>query len=137
MTDLTVVAANVRPLDGSRTRGYDLGAAAAPGDAYYIASDDDIEKADANGAAALQKARGLIVALEGGKSSGVAGDRATGCVFGPVAGFTGLTPGAIVYLSDTVGKLSDTPGTNVIVMGYCESATVVFVQPEMDIPASS
>lgn len=137
MGDLTVVARNVRPLDGAVTRGYNLGGAAAPGSAMYVASDGDIEKADANGAAALRKVRGLVVAIEGGKSAGVAGDRATLCVYGPVAGFTGLTPGAIVYLSDTLGLLSDTPGTNVAVAGYVESATVVFLQPEMDEPASS
>lgn len=137
MADLTFTAGNIRPLDGATVRGFDLGGVATPGQAVYVASDGDVEKADANGAAALQKARGLVVAIEGGKSSGIADDRVTVCVYGPVAGFTGLTPGANVYLSDTLGALSDTPGTNVIPMGYCESATVVFIQPEMDIPASS
>lgn len=137
MADLTVTAKDVRPLDGSTVRGYDLGGAATPGQAMYIASDGDIEVADANGSAALRRFRGLLVAIEGGRSTGVAGHRATLCVYGPVAGFSGLTPGANVYLSDTAGALADAPGSEVVPVGYAESATVVFLQPELDQPASS
>jgi hypothetical protein len=136
MTDLTVTAAKVRPLDGSRTRGFDLGGAAAPGDAVYIASDGDIEKADANVSAATGRGIGLIVAIEGGKSAGVAGDHCTVCVFGPVEGFSSLTPGANGYLSDTAGKLADAAGTQSRIIGYAESATAFFVLPEMNDPSS-
>jgi hypothetical protein len=50
-------------------------------------------------------------------------------VFGPVSGFSGLTPGALGYQSDTAGKIDTAAGTTSKKMGRCESATVFFVQP--------
>lgn len=137
MANLAVTAANVRPLDGSVTRGFNLGGAAAPGDPVYVASDGDVERADANVSNATAAVRGLVVAIQGGKAVGAAGDRATVCVFGPVAGFTGLTPGAPGYVSNDVGKLEDAAGAFERIAGYAESATVFFVNPEQSTAASS
>ena len=69
---------------------------------------------------------GIIVSLSNKETSGVAGDDAGIVVFGPVAGFTGLTPSQIGYLSGTDGKLADS-GT--VAAGYAESETVFFVMP--------
>lgn len=137
MTNLAVVPANVRPLDGSITRMFDLGGAMAPGDSFYIAADDDIERTDGNVSAATAAGRGICVAIQGGKALGAAGDRATGVVFGPVAGFTGLTPGAVGYVSNDAGKLEDAAGAFTRIMGYAESATVFFVDPEISTAASA
>jgi len=137
VADLTVTAANVRPLDGAVCRGFKLGGAAAPGDCVYVASDGDVEKADANVSLATAAGIGVVVAIQGGKSSGVAGDSVTVCMFGPVAGFSGLTPGARAYVSDTAGKLSTTAGTAKRCMGFAESATVFFVAPEQNDPSSA
>jgi hypothetical protein len=137
MANLAVTAANVRPLDGSASRGFNLGGAAAPGDAVYIASDGDVERADGNVSNATAAVRGLVVAIQGGKSAGVAGDRVTVCVFGPVAGFTGLTPGAPGYVSNDAGKLEDAAGAFTRIAGYAESATVFFVNPEQSTAASA
>ncbi|MCC6454195.1 MAG: hypothetical protein IT328_04580 [Caldilineaceae bacterium] len=136
MSDFTVTAQNVRPLDGSVTRSFTLGAALAPGDAFFIASDGDIEKADGNVDAASARARGIVVAIQGGKALGAAGDKATGVVFGPVAGFSGLTPGAQGYVSDNAGKIADAVATFDRFLGYCESATVFFVMPVLSDAAS-
>ena len=107
------------------------------GDCVYVAADGDVEKADANVSAATAMGVGLVVAIQGGKAAGAAGDRATVCVFGPVAGFSGLTPGANAYVSNNAGKLSTTPGTCSRIMGYNESATVFFVHPEQNDPSST
>lgn len=137
MTNLAVTAAQVRPLDGAITRMFNLGGAVAPGDPVYIASDGDVERTDGNGAAALANGRGLCVAIQGGKAVGAAGDRATVVMFGPVAGFTGLTPGAVGYVSNDAGKLEDAAGAYTRIMGYAESATVFFVDPEISTAASA
>lgn len=137
MANLAVTAANVRPLDGAVTRGFDAGAAGmVPGDAVYIASDDDVEKTDGNVSNTLAAFRGLIVSIQGGKSSTALGDRVTVCVFGPVAGFTGLTPGAPGYVSNDAGKLEDAVGAFQRIAGYAESATVFFVNPVQSTAAS-
>ncbi len=136
MADLTVTAARVRPLDGAVCRPYDLGDSVNVGDSVYVASDGDVEQSDGNVNAARAAGVGLVVAIQGGKSSGVAGDRATVCLFGPVAGFSGMTPGKNGYVSNTAGKLADAAGTFSRIMGFAESAEVFFVHPEQNDPAS-
>lgn len=137
MANLAVTAANVRPLDGSISRHYNAGAAGiVPGDAVYLASDGDVEKSDGNVSNTLAAFRGIVTAIQGGKSSCAAGDRLTVTVFGPVAGFTGLTPGAPGYVSNDAGKLEDAVGAFQRFAGYAESATVFFVQPVMSTAAS-
>ena len=137
MANLAVTAANVRPLDGSRTRAYDLASALSVGEPYYITSTGAIARADANVSATLAAARGIVTAIGGGKTTGAAGDRATGVVFGPVAGFTGLTPNQVGYLSNDIGKLEDAAGSFTRIMGYAESATVFFVDIELSVAASA
>jgi len=57
-------------------------------------------------------------------------------VFGPVSGFSGMTPGGNGYVSDTVGRLADAAGTFSRIMGYSERAGVFFVHPEQNDPSS-
>ena len=52
-------------------------------------------------------------------------------VHGPVSSITGGTPGLLVYGSDTAGEVSETAGTKDTIIGYNESATVLFVQPQI------
>jgi len=137
MANLAVTPANVRPLDGAVTRAFNLGGTAVPGDPVYIASDGDVERTDGNVSSTVAAFRGILVAIQGGKSTGAAGDRATVCMFGPVAGFTGLTPGAPGYISNDVGKLEDAAGAFTRFAGYAESATVFFVLPEQSTAASA
>jgi len=44
-----------------------------------------------------------------------------------VSGFTGLTPGATYYLSDTNGTISTTPGTTTVRVGKAISATELLI----------
>ena len=136
MADLTVIAANVRPLDGAITRRVVLAGAISLGDLYYISSYDNgrpiVTKADGDGSAAVAQARGILVSLGNGKSTGAANDVGVGVAFGPVAGFNSLTAGAKGYVSDTAGKIADAAGTNKRRVGYAESDTVFFFWPEID-----
>jgi hypothetical protein len=52
-------------------------------------------------------------------------------VYGPVQCLSGATPGALVYGSDTAGAYDDAVGTKDLKIGYAESATVLFVQPQI------
>lgn len=138
MASLSFTAANIRPLDGAITRGFNAGAASiTPGDLVYIASDGDVETADGNQTQAISRAVGIVVAIQGGKSSTAAGDRVTVCMFGPVAGFASLTPGANGYVSDTAGDIADAAATYDRIVGFAESATVFFVHPQQNDPSSA
>lgn len=109
-------------------RDYAAGGAGNVGDCVYMAADGDVEVADAS-AAGTANGKGIVVAAPNGKTSFVAGDRVTVAVFGPVAGFSGLTPDGVAYVSDTAGALADAAGTTSHKMGWVESATVVFLNP--------
>jgi hypothetical protein len=136
MAALTVTAANVRAMDGAVVQSFDLGGAADVGDLVYIASDGDVEKADAS-AQASAKAVGILTAVEGGESSGSSGDLVSVVLFGPVAGFSSMTPGANGYVSDTAGDIEDSAGTYDRIVGFSKSASVFFVSPEQNDPSSA
>jgi hypothetical protein len=117
-------------------QSFDLGGAADVGDLVYIASDGDVEKADAS-AQDSAKAVGILTAVEGGEDSGTAGDLVSVCVFGPVAGFSSMTPGANGYVSDTPGDIDASAGTYDRIVGFAKSAAVFFVSPEQNDPSSA
>lgn len=140
MANLAVTAQNVRPLDGAVTRPFIAGGTLSLGDTFYISgySGDKgvIQRADANVSAATARVRGLVVAIGAGKTTAASGDAVTGCVFGPVAGFSGLTPGAQGYQSDDAGKIEDAVGAFDRFVGYAEAPTVFFVAPVLSDAAS-
>jgi len=80
----------------------------------------------ANTTSAAQKVVG--VALQAASAAGQVIDVV---VFGPVVCVTGATPGAIIHASDTAGEPAESAVTNAGVTGFAESATVVFVRPEV------
>lgn len=111
MTVMAVTSAQVRALTSH-------GAIVVPGTAggtvtigylVYQASDGDWEHADAN-AVGQQTALGVAVQSFDGEDTVVAGNALSVCIHGPVSGFDALDPGALYYLSDTVGRLDDAEG---------------------------
>lgn len=135
MADIVVTSADVRPLTGSVLRRYEAGAALTVGYAVYVAADGDVEHADAN-AAGLEQVIGVVVASYDGETAIAAGDPATVCVFGPVSGYT-MTPADTIWLSDTVGRVADAAATFDRIVGYAESASVLFVNPVRSVVASA
>jgi hypothetical protein len=131
MADLVLSATNIRPLDGAHTRQYQTSAAAELGEAVTHLETGYVEKT----AGASAKFRGVIVSGSGKDSAGVvaSGEDVGVCIFGPVSGFSGLTPGTLVYLSATAGNLADTGS---IVVGYVENATTIFIMPAIADSAS-
>lgn len=49
-------------------------------------------------------------------------------ISGPVNAFTGLTPGAKYYASDTAGLVTTTPGTNSVFVGWALSASIILME---------
>jgi hypothetical protein len=136
MTDISLTAAQIAILPGAVTRRRTAGATITIGQVVYIASDGDAEPADGNVSAAAARGIGIAVESYDGETTVNAGDPVTVCVFGPVSGFSGATPGSYGYLSDTVGRIGDSAGTFAFILGYFESAGVFFVNPGIDDPTS-
>lgn len=99
----------------------------------YISGDQDgipqITKAKADAEA---NAKGMLVMPTADIANGASGY----CqVLGQVTGFTGLTPGAIQYLSDdTAGSIEETAtvtSTEIVrIVGYALSTTVMYFHPD-------
>jgi large exoprotein involved in heme utilization and adhesion len=131
MADIAFTAASIRPLVGSITKPYPAGGAGGVGDAVYVASDGDVEVADADGAATAQ-AIGIVTAVGNqGKLTFAAGDMVDVTLWGPVAGWTGATPGDLAYVSVTAGNVADAaPGSGdyIWVVGQVVAADVINVK---------
>lgn len=117
-------ADNIKPLNGAIIRRYTAGAAVAAGEIVSMQSDGYVDPANTTSAA--QKVVG--VALQAASAAGQVIDVV---VFGPVVCVTGATPGATIHASDTAGEPAESAGTNGGITGIAESATVVFVRPEV------
>ena len=139
MADISLTAANIRALvhNGSVLRRYVAGGTITVGQLVSLSSDGFVDPADGNVAdGVLARPIGIAVASNDGETSIVITEPVTVCVFGPVSGYSGMTPGDNHYLSDTAGKIADAVGTYDKIIGYAESATVLFVHIEQ-IDASS
>lgn len=129
MADITTVALNASKLPGAVGRDVDAGGSGNLLDSVYIAADEDAEQADAS-VAGTAKGRGIVTNIEGGKTAFVAGDRIHVVLFGPVAGFSGMTPNDTLYQSNTAGKLADAAGTVSHKVAFALTATIAVVNPE-------
>jgi hypothetical protein len=139
---MAVTAAKVHALEGSLVRPRKAGGAVVVGNAAYNDSAGKLQKARAN-AAATSDAVGIIVAVnEPGETTAGDNEAVSLCTFGPVGGFSSLTPGAIYYVSDTTDGDILTPapsgaGKWAKSIGYAESASVLFVAPGIAAARSS
>lgn len=138
MADITVTAANVRPLEGAQVRRGTAGGSGNVGDLVYQASDGDWEAGDADALASSQ-ARGVVVSVNsGGGTAFVAGDRLDIVRFGAVCWGASMTIPGRVYVSTTAGKGDQTApataGDYPFCVGYAEAANILFVNPQTPIP---
>ena len=136
---ITYTSALIRPLEGAQMRNKVAGAAVTVGYSVYYDSSGYVQHADADAGLTEARVKGLVVASKDGETSVASGDSCSICVYGPVGGFAGMTPGAPVYQDTTVGTYTHTAptgGTYQPVIGYAESATVLFVAPDSEDPSS-
>lgn len=133
MGDVTITASDVRPLPGALCRRFDAGGAVYMGEAVYVASDGDVERADSDGSLSAQ-AIGIAVATPDGDTVVADGDPVDVCWLGPVAGYSSLTEGTPVYISGTAGQMTQDDvgaGTYEFIMGHPDGETVILVRPYM------
>lgn len=116
-------ASNIKPLGGALIRRHTSGAQVAAGEIVSLQSDGYVDPSDCTSAAD----EAIGVAIQAAAAAGVGIDVVT---LGPVKCLTGATPGATVYNSTTAGEPTETDSGNVTAVGYAESATVLFVNPE-------
>lgn len=141
----TVVAKNVRTdLDFSRVRPYVASGTPQKGQAVYPTSAGDTAALAQANAAATARAIGIVVAVAdpalATANQAADGDAISVCVFGPVYGFSGMTPGAVMYVSAATAGAIVTPAPSggfwVWPIGYAEDANTLFVMPGVSAPAS-
>jgi hypothetical protein len=139
MASISLTSASIRPLEGAIVRNYQAGAAVTVGYAVYLDSNGYVQHADADASEAASRGRGIVVASKDGETSVSSGDRCSVCVFGPVGGYSGMTPGEPVYVSDTVGRLDQSQPSSAYrqALGWADSASVIFVNPDVQDPSSS
>lgn len=113
---------DIKPLRGAVIRKVTLGATVTKGDPITLQSDGYWDMTDTSTAQLTAR-----VAVQGG----AVGDVVDSVCSGPVQCISGATPGALVYGSDTAGAYDDAVGTKDLVIGYVESAAVLFVQPQI------
>ena len=120
------VLSHVRPLvvaNDPRTiiRQGTLGATTEAGEIVALQSDGKYDPAAASG---VIKFAGVAL------NSGGDGDPVDVLLLGPCAVLAEATPGTVIYASDTAGEYSETAGTKSFIIGYAETATILFVHPQ-------
>ena len=133
MADITVTAAQVAALteNGAITRRHIAGGTLAVGQLVSLSADGFVDPADGNVAeGTLARPIGIVVASYDGETAITVTNPCTVCVFGPVSGFSSMTPGDNHYLSDTAGRVADAVGTYDKIVGYAETASILFVHIE-------
>jgi len=137
MADVTVTAGDVRPLPGYLSQRFDAGGTIYTGQSVYIASDGDVEQSDADAGSLEAQSVGIMIADNTGATIATSGDRVDVAVFGPVTGFSSMTPGALVFASTTAGGMvQGTPdvGSHVVPVGIAFNANTIFVNPSRTAP---
>ncbi len=115
-------AAAVKPLEGAIVRRIRLGATVTAPSPVTLQTDGKWDGTDTSAAQLT-----VVVAIQ----SGVDTDYVDAVVYGPILALSGATIGALVYGADAAGGFETAVGTADFVIGYAETATILFVQPQI------
>lgn len=113
---------DIKPLRGAIIRRVTLGDTTTKGDPITLESDGKWNPTQTTGTILT-----VAIAVQGGVDT----DVVDAVLYGPVKCISGATPGTLAYGSDTAGALDTAVGTEDFVVGYIESATVLFVRPQI------
>ena len=116
------IGTDIKPLQGAMRRRGTLGATVTKGHPVTLQSDGYWDHTNTTAAQLT-----VAVAVQGG----AVGDVVDLVHYGPIQCLSGATIGALVYGSDPAGAYDDAVGTKDLVIGYAESATVLFVKPQI------
>lgn len=117
-------ADSIFPLEGAIIRRYTAAGTIELGEIVSMASTGTISPADSTN---MTLAVPLGIALQ----AAAAGDRLDVVVYGPCSCIKGGTAGGVVYVTNTAGEPGDAAGTKAEIIGVAESATVLFVRPQL------
>lgn len=129
MADITRTKADARPSNDIWTIEIVMDAAVEAGEWVYI-------KSNGKGGVASAGAEGTSNAIGVATMDCVAGRAVALATYGKFTGFSGMTPGALVYLSDTAGESSSTNGTVTKIVGISVSATDIWIDPRGGVVAA-
>lgn len=121
MADITRDADMARPVNDYDSLNIVMDVAVEAGQPVYVKSNGKGALADASAAPAAA-ARGIA------SMDTIAGRAVALITRGKVAGYSGMTPGADVFVSDTGGELADAAGTVTTRVGWSVSATEIYVE---------
>jgi len=127
MGDITRTKADVRPLAGAIIRRGEAGGTIEAGEAVYLDGTNGWKICDDDAGSGADHCRGVMVAPQDAAD----GDIIDICMFGPVTGYSGMTPDGLAYVSDD-GELGTTAGSNSKIVGWAESAVVLIVNCSPD-----
>lgn len=127
MADLTVTAAQVRPLQGAVVRRFTAGGTINVGSPVYLSAAGKVAAADGS-AVATACAIGVLAAVADGASytAAASGDTVDVVLSGPVGGYT-CTYGTKYYVDDDAGVMADTAGTKSTIVGVGLDANTLLV----------
>jgi len=135
MGNITMVAANVRPLEGAIVVKALAGEELTVGQVVYVSATSGakatVSKADASAVATSHCALGIVVAgpvTSFGSTTVASGATCDVCVYGPCEGFSSLSAG-VIWVSDDAGLMGTTVGTKSVVVGFGLTATSAFINP--------
>lgn len=143
MANITKTASDVRPLNGAVIRRGEAGGSGNIGDLVYLDGANGWKQADADASQAAAMGRGIVVGQGAeGETTFADGDKIDIVIFGPVEGFSGMTPGNTVYNSSTAGAVADAAPAESgddwdFIVGWAESATVLIVHPQTSVPSAT
>lgn len=139
MGNISLTASSVKlpnDLEVIKIRGV-VGATITPGQAVYLDGTNGWKPADGDALASSQ-GRGIALSDGYGSVSFAVGQTIDIVCIGRVTGFSGMTPGGAVYGSLTAGALDQTAPPNsgdfIFALGWAESATTLFVYPQITVP---
>lgn len=131
MTDLSVTAADVRPLSGCIIRRFTAGGTINVGSPVALSAAKTVVAADASNYATAC-AIGVLVATAPNAASTTAaasGEEVDVVLFGPVAGFT-CTYATLYYVDDDAGVMADAAGSKDCIVGIGLDTETLLVHPQ-------
>lgn len=121
---MDTTAEHIKPLEGAIVRRFTCGSTIVAGQPVTMSADGFVDPSDASD---VTLSFCIGIAIQGG----LVGERIDVVVFGPIICVTGMTIGTLVFVSDTVGETTQTAGTKTTIVGWAESASVIFVNPNV------
>ena len=141
MASISLTSATIRPANAFQCilHPFVAGEELTVGYAVYESSDGKVYHADADAGKTQARAIGVVVSSPDGETTIVAGDGVSVCLYGPVSGYSGMTPGAPVFNSKTAGRLDHTAPTSGAyprAVGWALTSGILWVNPDTEDPSS-